>query len=122
MKLQKPSNDSTYQTQSKAKQDSSKQLLKKTTKHQIQTTENEQTNNVDSKKLMTLKMLDNILKSLKMIHQHHKKSSSSSYKEQSNRSTTRRHKSNQQILIKIISLTHQAQFKTNIQSYLSMVS
>ena len=26
MKLQKPSNDSTYQTQSKAKQDSSKQL------------------------------------------------------------------------------------------------
>ena len=32
-----------------------------------------------------------------------------------------RHKSNQQILIVIISL-HQAQFKTNIQSYLSMVS
>ena len=81
MKLQKPSNDSTYQTQSKAKQDSSKQLpQEKTTKRQIQTTENEQTTKVDSKKLMTLKMLNNILKSLKMIHQHHKKSSSSSYK------------------------------------------
>ena len=35
VKLQKPSNDSTYQTQSKAKQDSSKQLpQEKTTKHQ----------------------------------------------------------------------------------------
>ena len=32
VKLQKPSNDSTYQTQSKAKQDSSKQLLKKNNK------------------------------------------------------------------------------------------
>ena len=31
--------------------------LKKTTKRQIQTTENEQTTKVDSKKLMTLKML-----------------------------------------------------------------
>ena len=51
MKLQKPSNDSTYQTQSKTKQDSSKQLpQEKTTKRQIQTTENEQTTKVDSKK------------------------------------------------------------------------
>ena len=31
--------------------------LKKTTKRQIQTTENEQTTKADSKKLMTLKML-----------------------------------------------------------------
>ena len=80
MKLQKPSNDSTYQTQSKTKQDSSKQLPQ------------EKQQNVKFKQLKMNRQLklilkandtqnvENILKSLKMIHQHHKKSSSSSYK------------------------------------------
>ena len=43
VKLQKPSNDSTYQTQSKQNKIVLNNSLKKTTKRQIQTTENEQT-------------------------------------------------------------------------------
>ncbi|MDU4743610.1 MAG: YSIRK-type signal peptide-containing protein [Staphylococcus epidermidis] len=107
VKLQKPSNDSTYQTQSKTKQDSSKQLpQEKTTKRQIQTTENEQTTKADSKKA-------NDTQNVEKHTQEPKNDTSTSQKnhqqvatkEQSNRSTTREtpnqnHQS-----------THQAQFK-----------
>lgn len=113
VKLQKPSNDSTYQTQSKAKQDSSKQLpQEKTTKHQIQTTENEQTTNVDSKKT-------NDTQDARQHTQEPKNDTSTSQKnhhqvatkEQSNRSTTRETQKQSANSNQNHQSTHQAQFK-----------
>ncbi|MCJ1767900.1 YSIRK-targeted triacylglycerol lipase [Staphylococcus epidermidis] len=113
VKLQKPSNDSTYQTQSKAKQDSSKQLpQEKTTKHQIQTTENEQTTNVDSKKA-------NDTQDARQHTQEPKNDTSTSQKnhhqvatkEQSNRSTTRETQKQSANSNQNHQSTHQAQFK-----------
>ena len=113
VKLQKPSNDSTYQTQSKAKQDSSKQLpQEKTTKHQIQTTENEQTTNVDSKKT-------NDTQDARQHTQEPKNDTSTSQKnhhqvatkEQSNRSTTRKTQKQSSNANQNHQSTHQAQFK-----------
>ena len=113
VKLQKPSNDSTYQTQSKAKQDSSKQLpQEKTTKHQIQTTENEQTTNVDSKKT-------NDTQDARQHTQEPKNDTSTSQKnhqqvatkEQSNRSTTRETQKQSANANQNHQSTHQAQFK-----------
>ena len=113
VKLQKPSNDSTYQTQSKAKQDSSKQLpQEKTTKHQIQTTENEQTTKVDSKKA-------NDTQDVKQHNQEPKNDTSSSQKnhhqvatkDQSNRSTTRETQKQSASANQNHQSTHQAQFK-----------
>lgn len=113
VKLQKPSNDSTYQTQSKAKQDSSKQLpQEKTTKHQIQTTENEQTTNVNSKKA-------NDTQDARQHTQEPKNDTSTSQKnhhqvatkEQSNRSTTRETQKQSANSNQNHQSTHQAQFK-----------
>ena len=113
VKLQKPSNDSTYQTQSKAKQDSSKQLpQEKTTKHQIQTTENEQTTNVNSKKA-------NDTQDARQHTQEPKNDTSTSQKnhhqvatkEQSNRSTTRETQKQSANSNRNHQSTHQAQFK-----------
>ncbi|MBC2998713.1 YSIRK-targeted triacylglycerol lipase [Staphylococcus epidermidis] len=113
VKLQKPSNDSTYQTQSKAKQDSSKQLpQEKTTKYQIQTTENEQTTNVDSKKA-------NDTQDARQHTQEPKNDTSTSQKnhhqvatkEQSNRSTTRETQKQSANSNQNHQSTHQAQFK-----------
>lgn len=113
VKLQKPSNDSTYQTQSKAKQDSSKQLpQEKTAKHQIQTTENEQTTNVDSKKA-------NDTQDARQHTQEPKNDTSTSQKnhhqvatkEQSNRSTTRETQKQSANSNQNHQSTHQAQFK-----------
>ena len=113
VKLQKPSNDSTYQTQSKAKQDSSKQLpQEKTAKHQIQTTENEQTTNVNSKKA-------NDTQDARQHTQEPKNDTSTSQKnhhqvatkEQSNRSTTRETQKQSANANQNHQSTHQAQFK-----------
>ena len=113
VKLQKPSNDSTYQTQSKAKQDSSKQLpQEKTAKHQIQTTENEQTTNVNSKKA-------NDTQDARQHTQEPKNDTSTSQKnhhqvatkEQSNRSTTRETQKQSANSNRNHQSTHQAQFK-----------
>lgn len=113
VKLQKPSNDSTYQTQSKAKQDSSKQLpQEKTTKRQIQTTENEQTTKVDSKKA-------NDTQNVEQHTQEPKNDTSTSQKnhhqvatkEQSNRSTTRETQKQSANANQNHQSTHQAQFK-----------
>ena len=113
VKLQKPSNDSTYQTQSKAKQDSSKQPpQEKTTKYQIQTTENEQTTNVDSKKA-------NDTQDARQHTQEPKNDTSTSQKnhhqvatkEQSNRSTTRETQKQSANSNQNHQSTHQAQFK-----------
>lgn len=113
VKLQKPSNDSTYQTQSKAKQDSSKQLpQEKTTKRQIQPTENEQTTKVDSKKA-------NDTQDVKQHNQEPKNDTSSSQKnhhqvatkDQSNRSTTRETQKQSASANQNHQSTHQAQFK-----------
>ncbi|MGZ9466835.1 YSIRK-targeted triacylglycerol lipase [Staphylococcus epidermidis] len=113
VKLQKPSNDSTYQTQSKAKQDSSKQLpQEKTTKHQIQTTKNEQTTNVNSKKANdtqdarqhTQEPKNDTLTSQKNHHQ-------VATKEQSNRITTRETQKQSANSNQNHQSTHQAQFK-----------
>ncbi|MDU1460537.1 MAG: YSIRK-type signal peptide-containing protein [Staphylococcus epidermidis] len=113
VKLQKPSNDSTYQTQSKTKQDSSKQLpQEKTTKRQIQTTENEQTTKVDSKKA-------NDTQNVEKHTQEPKNDTSTSQKnhhqvatkEQSNRSTTRKTQKQSSNANQNHQSTHQAQFK-----------
>ena len=113
VKLQKPSNDSTYQTQSKAKQDSTKQLpQEKTTKHQIQTTENKQTTNVNSKKA-------NDTQDARQHTQEPKNDTSTSQKnhhqvatkEQSNRSTTRETQKQSANSNQNHQSTHQAQFK-----------
>ena len=113
VKLQKPSNDSTYQTQSKAKQDSSKQLpQEKTTKRQIQTTENEQTTKADSKKA-------NDTQNVEQHTQEPKNDTSTSQKnhhqvatkEQSNRSTTRETQKQSANSNQNHQSTHQAQFK-----------
>ncbi|MGK8358983.1 YSIRK-targeted triacylglycerol lipase [Staphylococcus epidermidis] len=113
VKLQKPSNDSTYQTQSKTKQDSSKQLpQEKTTKRQIQTTENEQTTKVDSKKA-------NDTQNVEKHTQEPKNDTSTSQKnhqqvatkEQSNRSTTRETQKQSANANQNHQSTHQAQFK-----------
>ena len=113
VKLQKPSNDSTYQTQSKAKQDSSKQLpQEKTTKRQIQPTENEQTTKVDSKKA-------NDTQNVEKHTQEPKNDTSTSQKnhqqvatkEQSNRSTTRETQKQSANANQNHQSTHQAQFK-----------
>ena len=113
VKLQKPSNDSTYQTQSKAKQDSSKQLpQEKTTKHQIQTTENEQTTNVNSKKANDTQDARQHTQEPKndtsrLQKNHHKVAT----KEQSNRSTTRETQKQSANSNRNHQSTHQAQFK-----------
>ena len=108
VKLQKPSNDSTYQTQ-----DSSKQLpQEKTTKRQIQTTENEQTTKVDSKKA-------NDTQNVEQHTQEPKNDTSTSQKnhhqvatkEQSNRSTTRETQKQSANANQNHQSTHQAQFK-----------
>lgn len=113
VKVQKPSNDSTYQTQSKEKQDSSKQLpQEKTTKRQIQTTENEQTTKVDSKKA-------NDTQDVEQYTQEPKNDTSTSQKnhhqvatkEQSNRSTTRETQKQSANANQNHQSTHQAQFK-----------
>lgn len=113
VKLQKPSNDSTYQTQSKTKQDSSKQLpQEKTTKRQIQTTENEQTTKADSKKA-------NDTQNVEKHTQEPKNDTSTSQKnhhqvatkEQSNRSTTRETQKQSANANQNHQSTHQAQFK-----------
>ena len=115
MKLQKPSNDSTYQTQSKTKQDSSKQLPQ------------EKQQNVKFKQLKMNRQLKLILKANdtqnvekhtqepKMIHQHHKNHHQVATKEQSNRSTTRETQKQSANANQNHQSTHQAQFKTNIQ-------
>lgn len=113
VKLQKPSNDSTYQTQSKAKQDSSKQLpQEKTTKHQIQTTENEQTTNVNSKKANDTQDARQHTQEPKndtsrLQKNHHQVAT----KEQSNRSTTRETQKPSANSNQNHQSTHQAQFK-----------
>ncbi|ASJ94464.1 YSIRK-targeted triacylglycerol lipase [Staphylococcus epidermidis] len=113
VKLQKPSNDSTYQTQSKAKQDSSKQLpQEKTAKHQIQTTENEQTTNVNSKKANDTQDARQHTQEPKndtsrLQKNHHKVAT----KEQSNRSTTRETQKQSANSNRNHQSTHQAQFK-----------
>lgn len=113
VKLQKPSNDSTYQTQSKAKQDSSKQLpQEKTAKHQIQTTENEQTTNVNSKKANDTQDARQHTQEPKndtsrLQKNHHKVAT----KEQSNRSTTRETQKQSANSNRNHQPTHQAQFK-----------
>lgn len=113
VKLQKPSNDSTYQTQSKAKQDSSKQLpQEKTAKHQIQTTENEQTTNVNSKKANDTQDARQHTQEPKndtsrLQKNHHKVAT----KEQSNKSTTTETQKQSANSNRNHQSTHQAQFK-----------
>lgn len=114
VKVQKPSNDSTYQTQSKEKQDSSKQLpQEKTTKRQIQTTENEQTTKVDSKKANDTQDVEQHTQepkndtSTSQKNHHHQVAT----KEQSNRSTTRETQKQSANANQNHQSTHQAQFK-----------